>query len=246
MSRFSDSHFVFFKLRHRHPSFVMSCSFTNRGRLHADGPWSSACRWPVVVCGWSLVPKTGRLRMARGRLRMARGSQNGSSTDGLWPSTDGPWSSTDGPWFPKRVVYGWPMVPKEVVFGWPLVVYGWPVVPKGVVCGRPVVVFGWPLVVYGWPVVVCGWLVVIYEWPVVICGWPWSSTDGPWFRSKCKFAVQAALSELRCFSFSPSTVRKSFSWATKNGSSADGAGFPKRVVYGWPVVVCGRPVVVYG
>ena len=94
----------FLWMRHRHPSFVMLCSFTNRGRLLADGPRSSACRWPVVVCGWPLVPKTGRLRMAcgrlrtaRGRLRMALGSQNGSSTDGLWSSTDGPCPSTDGP-----------------------------------------------------------------------------------------------------------------------------------------------------
>ena len=68
----------FLWLRHRHPSFVMSCSFTNRGRLLAGGPWSSACKWPC------------------GRLWMALGFQNGSSTDDLWSSTDGPWSSTDG------------------------------------------------------------------------------------------------------------------------------------------------------
>ena len=73
----------FLWLRHRHPSFVMSCSFTNRGRLLADGPW--------VVC----------MRMALGRLL-----------------ADGPRSSTDGPWFPKRVVYGWPVV----VYGWPVVI----------------------------------------------------------------------------------------------------------------------------
>ena len=55
----------FLWLRHRHPSFVMSCSFTNRVRLHADGPG--------VVC----------MRMALGRLR----------ADGPWSSTDGLWFS---------------------------------------------------------------------------------------------------------------------------------------------------------
>ena len=183
-------------LRHRHPSFVMSCSFTNRGRLLADGPWVVCMRmalgrlladglwsstdgpwfpkrvvygWPVVVCGWPVVVDD------LCRLRMALGSQNGSSTDGLWSSTDGPWSSTDGPWFPKRVVYGRPVV-----------VYGWPLVPKTgrlrMARGRLRMARGrlrmarvpWPVVVYD-GTKARGRLhgpVVWSRWPVVVYGWP--------------------------------------------------------------------------
>ena len=83
----------FYWLNHRHPSFVMSCSFTNRG--------SSACRRPVVVYGRPLVPKTGSSMdgpwsSADGPWSSADGPW--SSADGPWSSADGPWSSTDGPW----------------------------------------------------------------------------------------------------------------------------------------------------
>ena len=38
--------------------------------------------WPVVVCGWPGVPKTGRPRMAGGRLRMEGGPHGGTSRGG--------------------------------------------------------------------------------------------------------------------------------------------------------------------
>ena len=130
----------FLWLRHRHPSFVLSCSFTNHGRLLVDGPWVVCMRMALgrlladgpwsstdgpwfpkrVVYGW-LVVVYGRPVVVYG---WPIGSQNRSSTDGPWSSTDG----ADGPWFPKLVVYGWP----EVVCGWPEVVYGWPEVVKQV------------------------------------------------------------------------------------------------------------------
>ena len=105
---------------------VYSC-WKQRGRLLADGTWSSSCGWNVVVF----------LRMERGRLLAdgpwsstdgPRSSTDGprSSTDGPRSSTDGLWSSTDGPCFPKRVVYGWPRSstdgPWSSACGWPAVV----------------------------------------------------------------------------------------------------------------------------
>ena len=111
----------FLWLRHRHPSFVMSCSFTIRGRLLADGPcrlladgpWSYTDDswfpkrvvygwlvvvhgWPVVVHGWPVVVNGRPVVGPWFPKRVVY------STDGLWSSTDGPWSSTDGPLVPSR------------------------------------------------------------------------------------------------------------------------------------------------
>ena len=149
-----------------------------RGRPAADGPWSSACGWPRVVCGRFRVvcgwPGSIKDRLhADGPgssacgwprvvcLRMAPGS----SADGSGPSADGSWSSADGR-LPNRVIC------------------------LRMARGRlradgPVVVCGWPVVVYGWPASKQGHLLADGTWSSA-CGWPsgrlrmarWSSTDG--------------------------------------------------------------------
>ena len=103
----------------------------------------------------------------------------------------------DGPWFPKRVVYGWPVV-----------VYGWPVVKKRVV-------YGWPVVVYGWPVVVYGRLVAVYGWPVAVYGWPVVLETGG-LRTSCgRLRMDLRMARGRLRVAQPVHVRGFYSWCNR-------------------------------
>ena len=130
---------------------------------------------------------------------MAFGFQNGSSTDGPWSSTDGPWSSTDGTWSSTGDPWSSADGPWSSTDGLSSTDGPWSSADgSGSSTDGP------------WPYTDGQWFPKGSS-----ADGPWWSADGPWLSSKCKFAVQAALSKLRCFSFSPATVRKSFSWATE-------------------------------